>query len=102
MRACWLYPQNSSVAAGLGILLLAAPLFAQQSQDKPSANPGSDKPAPHVQPAPTTVPGRPDIPNAEVAKTLRGVPAPPFPTPADKLPVAQLKLPKGFKIEAWR
>ena len=101
MRACWLYSQNGSVAAGLGILLLAAPLFAQQSQDKAPETPRSDKPAPHVQPAPTTVPGRPDIPNAEVAKTLRGVPAPPFPTPADKLPVAQLKLPKGFKIDVY-
>ena len=47
------------------------------------------------------MPGRPDIPNAEVAKVLRGVPAPPFPTPADKLALAQLKLPKGFKIDVY-
>jgi glucose/arabinose dehydrogenase len=47
------------------------------------------------------VPGRPDIPNAEVAKKLRGVPAPPFPTPPEKLPLAQLKLPKGFKIDVY-
>jgi glucose/arabinose dehydrogenase len=47
------------------------------------------------------VPGRPDIPNAEVAAKLRGVQAPPFPTPADKLPVAQLKVPKGFKVEVY-
>ncbi|MEO6163317.1 MAG: sorbosone dehydrogenase family protein, partial [Candidatus Binatia bacterium] len=52
-------------------------------------------------PAPTTVPGRPDIPNAEVAKTLRGVPAPPFPTPAEKLQIGQLKMPKGFKLEVY-
>jgi glucose/arabinose dehydrogenase len=60
-----------------------------------------EKPAPHVIPAPTTVPGRSDIPNAEVAKTLRGVPAPPFPTPAEKLQIGQLKMPKGFKLEVY-
>jgi len=32
---------------------------------------------------------------------LRGVPAPPFPTPVEKLALAQLKLPKGFKIEVY-
>jgi glucose/arabinose dehydrogenase len=54
-----------------------------------------------MQPQPTAVPGRPDIPNAEVATQLRSVPAPPFPVPPDKLPIPQLKLPKGFKIEAY-
>jgi glucose/arabinose dehydrogenase len=54
-----------------------------------------------MQPQPTTVQGRPDIPNAEVATQLRSVPAPPFPTPQDKLPIPQLKLPKGFKIEVY-
>jgi glucose/arabinose dehydrogenase len=47
------------------------------------------------------VPGRPDIPNAEVQKQLRNVPPLPFPPPADKLPVAQLKVPKGFKVEVY-
>jgi glucose/arabinose dehydrogenase len=56
---------------------------------------------PIMQPQPTTVPGRPDIPNAEVATQLRGVPPPPFPTPEDKLPLPQLKLPRGFKIEVY-
>jgi glucose/arabinose dehydrogenase len=54
-----------------------------------------------MQPQPTTVPGRPDIPNAEVATQLRSVPAPPFPAPPDQLPTPQLKLPKGFKIEVF-
>jgi glucose/arabinose dehydrogenase len=54
-----------------------------------------------MQPQPTTVPGRPDIPNAEVTTKLRGVPPPPFPAPPDKLPTPQLKLPKGFKIEVY-
>jgi glucose/arabinose dehydrogenase len=56
---------------------------------------------PIQQPQPTTVPGRPDIPNAEVATQLRGVPPPPFPAPPDKLPIPQLKLPKGFKIDVY-
>jgi glucose/arabinose dehydrogenase len=85
----------------VGALLLAAPASAQQSQDKPPAAPQGEKPAPNIQTAPTTVPGRPDIPNAEVAKTLRGVPAPPFPTPPEKLALGQLNMPKGFKIDVF-
>ena len=56
---------------------------------------------PTLQPQPTTVPGRPDIPNAEVAKQLRNVAPLPFGAPEDKLPVSQLKLPKGFKVEVY-
>src|SRR5262249_37658960 len=41
------------------------------------------------------------IPNAEVAAQLRGITPPPFPAPPDKLPIPQLKLPKGFKIEVY-
>jgi glucose/arabinose dehydrogenase len=54
-----------------------------------------------MQPQPTTVPGRPDIPNAEVATQLRGIAPPPFPAPPDQLPIPQLKLPEGFKIEVY-
>src|SRR5713101_4375170 len=84
-----------------GAVLVAALAFAQQTQEQPSGQPAGPpqgaKPAPIMQPQPTTVPGRPDIPNAEVATKLRGIPAPPFPAPPDKLPIAQLKPPKGFK-----
>ena len=77
----------------------ASPVVAQQSGDQPAKAPpaASDaaKPMPIQQPQPTTVPGRPDIPNAEVAKQLRNVAPLPFGTPADKLPLAQLKVPKG-------
>jgi glucose/arabinose dehydrogenase len=89
------------IGVALGILLIAGSTVAQESQDKAPPATRAEKPAPNIQPAPTTVPGRPDIPNAEVAKTLRGVPAPPFPAPVDKLPVTQLKLPKGFKIDVY-
>ena len=57
---------RTTVAAILGVLSMGAPAISL----------AQEKPAPNVQPAPTTVPGRPDIPNAEVAKTLRGVPQP--------------------------
>jgi glucose/arabinose dehydrogenase len=82
-------------------VLVTTPASAQESQDKPSPAPRGDKPAPNIQPTPNMVPGRPDIPNAELQKKLRGVPAPPSPTPADKLQLSQLKLPKGFKIDVY-
>jgi len=97
----------------LGILLVALPVLAQQPADQPSTQPAAPPaasqpptppagtPIPSMQPQPTTVPGRPDIPNAEVAGQLRGVPPTPFPTPEDKLPIPQLNLPKGFKIEVY-
>ena len=49
----------------LTALLVVSPVNAQ-----PTAAPEASKPIPPVQPVPTTVPGRPDIPNAEVAKQL--------------------------------
>ena len=42
--------------------------------------------------------GRPNQPGA---MKLAPVAPPPLPTPADKLPIAKLKLPKGFKIEVY-
>jgi glucose/arabinose dehydrogenase len=98
----------------LGTILVAAPAFAQQTPEQPPAQPASPPaasqppepprgatPAPIMQPQPTTVPGRPDIPNAEVATQLRSITPPPFPAPPDKLPIPHLKLPKGFKIEVY-
>jgi glucose/arabinose dehydrogenase len=40
-------------------------------------------------------------PNPEIGAKIKGIPQPPFPAAADKLPVAQLKLPRGFKIETY-
>ena len=95
----------------LGVLLVVPPTFAQQPATQPSTQPVAPPaptqpaapaaPIPIMQPQPTAVPGRPDIPNAEVATQLRGVPPPPFPTPEDKLPIPHLKLPRGFKIEVY-
>jgi glucose/arabinose dehydrogenase len=90
--------------AGTFAVLVAPSAFAQQAGDKPAAQPAaadSSKPIPPLQPQPTTVPGRPDVPNAEVDKKLRGVAMPPTAMAEDKLPIPQLKLPKGFKIELF-
>jgi glucose/arabinose dehydrogenase len=103
------------------VLLVTPPAFGQQPADQPSGQQPTDQPSPQpaappapaqppappagqmpiMQPQPTAVPGRPDIPNAEVATQLRGIPQPPFAAPEDKLPVPQLKLPKGFKVEVY-
>ena len=99
-----LIPQNLLLTGTLTTLLVLAPAFAQQEGDKPAAPSEASeasKPLPIQQPQPTTVPGRPDIPNAEVAKQLRNVAPLPFGSPEDKLPVSQLKLPKGFKVEVY-
>jgi glucose/arabinose dehydrogenase len=98
------------IGAIIGALLLFSPAAAQQPQEQPAGQPAApsqppptktDKPAPNVQPSPEMVPGRPDIPSAEMQKKLRNVPPLPFPPAADKLPVAQLKVPKGFKVEVY-
>ena len=83
------------------IRLLLAGLVTALGLTLPPIIQSQEKPPPNVQPTPTTVPGRPDIPNAEVAKTLRGVPSPPLPTPAEKLQIGQLKMAKGFKLEVY-
>jgi len=41
------------------------------------------------------------MPKTPVAQKMAPVPAFPIATPADKLPVAKLKLPPGFKAEVW-
>jgi glucose/arabinose dehydrogenase len=116
---------NLVLVGMLSVLLMTSHAFGQQPTEQPSTQPAappapaqpSAQPAappapaqppappagqmPIIQPQPTSVPGRPDIPNAEVATQLRGVPPPPFPMPEDKLPIPQLKLPKGFKIEVY-
>jgi glucose/arabinose dehydrogenase len=85
-------------------LLAALPLTAALAQTAadPAAKPAeAAKPIPPMQPVPTTVPGRPDVPNAEVEKQLRNTPPLPFPVAEDKLPIGELKVPKGFKVEVY-
>jgi glucose/arabinose dehydrogenase len=95
--------RNLSLAGTLATLLIVPPAFGQQVDQpaSPPAAPEASKPMPILQPQPSTVPGRPDIPNAEVSKMLRFLQIPPNPTSEEKLPIPQLKLPKGFKIEVY-
>jgi glucose/arabinose dehydrogenase len=67
--------------AGAVAVWLAAPVLAQQT--------------------PTPPPPTPNMPSSDAASKLRGIPQPPFAAAADKLPVAQLKAPRGFKIEVY-
>jgi glucose/arabinose dehydrogenase len=52
---------------------------------------------PGAMPSPPT----PGMPTSAEAQKLHGVAPPPFAAPADKLPLAELKLPPGFKIEVY-
>ena len=69
-------------AAFLMLTALALPAFAQQKEEE----------------TPFWAIGRPKAgPGAQMAP----VPAFPVPTPADKLPVAKMKVPEGFKVEVY-
>jgi hypothetical protein len=76
-------------------LLVAGPLAAQPSPV--SAPPAAQAPAPLPPGSPLI--GRPD--NNPAAAKLAPIAPPPIPTVADKLPTAQLKVPKGFNIEVY-
>ena len=69
-------------AACLMLTLLALPALAQQKEEEP----------------PFWAIGRPKSgPGSQMAP----VPAFPVPTPADKLPIAKMKVPEGFKVEVY-
>src|ERR1051326_9514959 len=52
-------------------------------------------------PGATPPPPTPNMPTSEEALKLHGIAPPPFAAAPDKLPLAQLKLPPGFKIEGY-
>ena len=79
------------------IALLATTALAQQANNPPPAQPAAAQPAPLPPGSPLI--GRPDG-NAAAMK-LAPVPAPPLAAAADKVPVGQLKAPKGFNIELY-
>jgi glucose/arabinose dehydrogenase len=85
-----------------GMLLLAStPGTAQQ----PATTPGTAaQPATTPQAAPPAAASERPVggpPNPEIGAKIRGVPQPPFPATAEKLPTPQLKLPRGFNIEVF-
>jgi glucose/arabinose dehydrogenase len=71
------------IFAGACGVLTAGSALAQQAQPLPPGSP---------------MIGRPDN---EAALKLAPVAPPPIPTASDKLPVAKLKVPKGFKLEVY-
>jgi glucose/arabinose dehydrogenase len=101
------------LAGTIGGLLLALPVAAQQSPASPPAvapmaAPAASPVAPAAPAAATAAPalppgspliGRP-ADNAAAAK-LAPVPAPPLAAAADKIPLDQLKVPKGFNLELY-
>jgi glucose/arabinose dehydrogenase len=106
--------RRSALLAGtIGGLLLALPVAAQQSPvSPPAAAPMAAPAASPVAPAepaaataaPALPPGSPLIgrpaDNAAAAK-LAPVPAPPLAAAAEKIPLDQLKVPKGFNLELY-
>ena len=91
----------NTMVAVIARLLFAATLCAFPIAFANAQTAEASKPIPPVQPQPTAVPGRPDVPNAEVEKQLRNTPPLPFPVAEDKLPLGDLKVPKGFKVEVY-
>jgi glucose/arabinose dehydrogenase len=79
-------------------LLLAATLLAAFAAWPAQAQQPAAPASPPQLPAGSPLMGRPD---SEAAMKLAPVPPPPIPTSADKLPLAKLKLPAGFKIELY-
>ncbi len=80
------------LAGALGPLAIAiGPAAAQQPAAAPAATPAPLPPG-------SPLIGRPDT---EGAMKIAPIPVPPTPAAADKLPIAKLKLPKGFNIEVY-
>jgi glucose/arabinose dehydrogenase len=73
-------------------VLALGPLPARAQQ------PGAAPAPPKEEEVPFWAVGRP---KAGPGQQMAPVPAPPIPTPADKLPVAKIKLPPGFKAEVY-
>jgi glucose/arabinose dehydrogenase len=99
--------QKSISARGLllaGTFAAAFAVAGTASAQQPAA-PAAAPAAPAALPKPGT-PGAPNQPlygrpDNEAAMKLAPVPPPPIAAAVDKLPVNQLKLPKGFKIEVF-
>jgi glucose/arabinose dehydrogenase len=128
MRTILSHSRTLLLAALAGGFAVVAPVAAQQSPTTSTPAPAAAPPptAPAVAPAPVPAPaaapaggplsgpaagppvaaGKPAwtqaMPDTEGASTLAPVAALPIATPADKLPVAALQLPKNFHIEVYQ
>jgi len=105
------------LAAALAGGLTALPALAQQPTPSPAPSAAPAAPAqppaaqaPAAAPAPAATaqapaappPWQQGMPQVDAAVKLAPVVPPPIATAADKLPVAKLKLPKGFNIEVYQ
>src|SRR5262245_45817597 len=110
MKSAPIRPKRLLLAAMIAGLAASAPWPLQAQQ--PAVNP-SPPPMPSIPPAaqpgagpgsaaqPAPPPWAAGRPEAEEALKLAPVQPPPIATPADKLPVAKLKLPKNFNLEVY-
>ncbi len=81
---------GSLIIAVAGLALCAGPVIAQQTTT-PAEPPKQEE-------EPFWAVGRP---KAGAGAQMAPVPAFPIPTPADKLPIAKMKVPLGFKVELY-
>jgi glucose/arabinose dehydrogenase len=94
-------PRRILIAAvAVGAFVAPWPLAAQQAPSGGAPAAPAAQPAAPAQPQtpPPWTQGRPDNPGAA---NLAPQVAPPLPAPADKLPVALLKVPKNFHVEVY-
>ena len=80
-----------AAVAAAALLVPGHAAFAQQDPKAPAA-------VTNPPPAKGPLMGRPETPGAHA---LAPVAPPPFVTPADKLPLNKIKVPKGFKVEVY-
>src|SRR5258706_14816664 len=81
---------GSLIIAVAGPTSGAWPVIAQQTTTRPEP--------PKQEEAPFWAIGRP---KAGAGAQMAPVPAFPIPTPADRLPIAKMKVPPGFKVELY-
>src|SRR4029077_13666344 len=80
-----------SIVAVTGLALGVWPAIAQQTTTPPAEPPKQEE-------EPFWAIGRP---KSGAGAQMAPVPAFPIPTPADKLPIAKMKVPPGFKVEVF-
>jgi glucose/arabinose dehydrogenase len=81
-----------------GLAINAVPAAAQQKDAAKPAPVAPAKPAAAKEEVPFWAVGRP---SGDATAKMAPVPAFPVATAADKLPIAKIKLPPGFKVEVW-
>jgi glucose/arabinose dehydrogenase len=89
---------NRSSAGRAALLALAGLLAGGPVAAQAPATPPAPSTAEAPPPAGSPLSGRPET---EAARRLAPVAHPPIPTAADKLPVAKIRVPQGFRVEVF-